>query len=169
MIIGHWFVHNWKVDEAWSSWMAVRSPICSTTSLFAAKWEKEMIMSKHKDTITNTNTAWSSWISHLFYNITKLLLLVCGGTSQLNQKNIMLRLVARFPLCSVRQPRDLPDVTDAADEQKNKKTKNKTNWTKKEQQKNKPKWHSQKNKSNKIHHQDKFSSWHLIYKKSYSW
>ena len=35
----------------------------------------------------------------------------------------MLRLVARFPLCSVRQPRDLPDVTDAADEQKNKKIK----------------------------------------------
>ena len=109
-----------------------------------------MIMSKHKDTITNTNTAWSSWISHLFYNITKLLLLVCGGTSQLNQKNIMLRLVARFPLCSVRQPRDLPDVTDAADEQKNKKTKNKTNWTKKEQQKNKPKWHSQKTKATKF-------------------
>ena len=55
----------------------------------------------------------------------------------------MLRLVARFPLCSVRQPRDLPDVTDAADEQKNK---NKLNG--KSNKKN-PKMTEPKNKSNK--------------------
>ena len=41
MIIGHWFVHNWKVDEAWSSWMAVRSPICSTTSLLPPNEKKK--------------------------------------------------------------------------------------------------------------------------------
>ena len=122
-----------------------------------------MIMSKHKDTITNTNTAWSSWISHLFYNITKLLLLVCGGTSQLNQKNIMLRLVARFPLCSVRQPRDLPDVTDAADEQKNKKIKQieRKKSNKKINQNDRAKKQKQQNLSTR-------QIFFLIYKNSYS-